>query len=92
MSNIQLVHRTPIEKGWSGDRKYCAVDRAGKKYLLRVSAAEQYERKKLEFEQDVYKRQAKVVMIFHVHFYVADGAVALFQTDRVGIGLRLRIF
>ena len=51
MSNIQLVHRTPIEKGWSGDRKYCAVDRAGKKYLLRVSAAEQYERKKLEFEQ-----------------------------------------
>ena len=26
----------PIEKGWSGDRKYCVTDRSGARYLLRV--------------------------------------------------------
>ncbi len=48
MTIEQLVCRTPIEKGWSGDRKFCALDAQGRKYLLRISPLEQYERKKEE--------------------------------------------
>lgn len=34
---------TEIEKGWSGDKKYCAV-KDGKKYLLRISAKKNYKK------------------------------------------------
>ena len=44
-----IVCRTPIEKGWSGDRKYCAVTEDGSKYLLRVSPLDRYDRRKQEF-------------------------------------------
>lgn len=39
-----------INKGWSGDLKYKVTAADGKTYLYRVSPAEQYERKKREFE------------------------------------------
>ena len=41
---------TLIQKGWSDDKKYCAVTKDGQKYLLRVSPLEQYDRKKSEYE------------------------------------------
>lgn len=34
---------TEIEKGWSGDKKYCAV-KDGKKYLLRISTKHNYKK------------------------------------------------
>jgi aminoglycoside phosphotransferase (APT) family kinase protein len=40
---------TPVDKGWSGDKKYCAETADGTKYLLRTSAPETFERKKAEF-------------------------------------------
>lgn len=40
----------PIDKGWSGDKKYCVTKAGGEKYLLRVSPIKQYEKKKSEFE------------------------------------------
>lgn len=46
-----VVSRIHIEKGWSGDRKYCAVTAGGEKYLLRISPMEQMERKLSEFER-----------------------------------------
>ncbi len=36
---------TEIEKGWSGDKKYCAV-KDGKKYLLRISPRKKYKNRK----------------------------------------------
>lgn len=45
----QIVSRTPVEKGWSGDKKYRAEDTDGNVYLLRVSPMEKYERRKAEF-------------------------------------------
>ena len=47
---MNFISREPINKGWSGDKKYCARDSEGRKYLLRVSPAEQYERKRCEYE------------------------------------------
>ena len=50
MSNYEFTSKTLIEKGWSDDKKYCAIDKEGNKFLLRVSPIEQYEQKKNEFE------------------------------------------
>lgn len=40
----------PINKGWSEDKKYRVTLADGTPYLLRVSSAEQYSRKKAEFK------------------------------------------
>ena len=40
---------TPVEKGWSSDRKYRIVTGSGEKLLLRVFDEDQYEVKKKEF-------------------------------------------
>lgn len=44
-----LTNRTPIEKGWSGDRKYRAEDAEGSAYLLRVSPPDRLERRREAF-------------------------------------------
>lgn len=49
MCGFAFSSKQPILKGWSGDKKYCVSTAAGDQYLLRVSPAEQYERKKAEF-------------------------------------------
>ncbi len=41
--------KTPIEKGWSGDKKYRVTDARGQPYLLRISPMEQHARKEREF-------------------------------------------
>ena len=41
-----IVSRTPIDKGWSGDQKYCAVTADDTKYLLRISPIDRLERKR----------------------------------------------
>lgn len=45
-----IIQKRPIEKGWSGDQKVCAVTADGAKYLLRVSPVDRLERKRREFE------------------------------------------
>ncbi len=37
MAKLEFVTKTPIEKGWSGDKKYCALTSDGTKYLLRIT-------------------------------------------------------
>ena len=46
-----IVSRVPIDKGWSGDRKYRIECADGNAYLLRVSPPEKYERRKEEFRR-----------------------------------------
>ncbi len=43
--------RVPIPKGWSGDKKFHITTADGVQYLLRISPAEQLERRKREFER-----------------------------------------
>ena len=45
----RIVSRSPIDQGWSADRKCCAVTDDGKKYLLRRSS---------EFKRIVWCAQA----------------------------------
>ena len=46
-----IVSRSSIDKGWSGDEKYCAVTADGQKYLLRISSVDRLERKCREYEK-----------------------------------------
>lgn len=50
MTERKFVSKESIDKGWSGDKKYCVTDEQGNKFLFRVSPIEQYERKKSEYE------------------------------------------
>lgn len=40
----EIVSRKPVEKGWSGDKKYRATTKDGKKYLLRITSQERAHR------------------------------------------------
>ena len=46
-----IVDKRLIDKGWSGDQKYCAVTADGHKYRLRISSVERLERKRREYEK-----------------------------------------
>ena len=45
-----IVSRSEITEGWSGDRKYCARSKDGNRYFLRISPVEKYDRRKRCFE------------------------------------------
>ena len=38
------ITREPVDKGWSGDKKYCIATADGTKYLLRITAPERAHR------------------------------------------------
>ena len=47
---MNFATKEPINKGWSSDKKYCATDKNGTRYLLRVSDIAQYDAKRSEFD------------------------------------------
>lgn len=40
----QIKTREIVDKGWSGDKKYCVTTKSGEKYLLRITTPEKAER------------------------------------------------
>lgn len=67
----QIVTRNPIDKGWSGDRKYCAVTADGRKFLLRISTKDRLERKRREYE-----RMREVAVLGHS---LGEGEIRVMQ-------------
>ena len=67
-----ISSRTLIEKGWSGDRKYCAVTADGQKYLLRISTIDRLERKRREYEKMCEVAQLGIPMRLPVEFGTCD--------------------
>ena len=63
-----IISRTPIDKGWSGDQKYCAVTANGQKYLLRISSIDRLERKRQEYEKMSQVAQLGIPMCLPVEF------------------------
>ena len=47
---MEYIKREVIDKGWSGDQKYCVTDAAGRQYLLRISPPERRERVERTYE------------------------------------------
>ena len=67
-----IVTRTPIDKGWSGDQKYCALTADGSKYLLRISSIDRLERKRREYEKMCEIAQLGIPMCLPVEFGICD--------------------
>ena len=68
-----IVSKTLIDKGWSGDRKYCAMTDDDRKYLLRVSTADCLERKRCEFDRMVEATALGIPMCLPIEFGTAPG-------------------
>ena len=67
-----ISSRTLIEKGWSGDQKYCAITADGQKYLLRISTIDRLERKRREYEKMGEVAQLGFSMCLPVEFGTCD--------------------
>lgn len=71
---------TTIEKGWSGEQKYCVTDKKGEKYLLRLSHMEQYECKKAEFENMQKVSDLGISMCQPIEFGICEEGVYSLQS------------
>lgn len=80
MTEFKFVSKIPINKGWSDDKKYCVTATDETKYLLRVSPAEQYERKKLEFEMMQQVESLGVPMCKPIEFGICEEGVYSIQS------------
>lgn len=80
MSSYHFISKELIQKGWSGDKKYCAIDESGNKFLLRVSPIEEYERKKSEFELMQQVAALGIPMCEPLEFGTCDEGVYSVQT------------
>ena len=67
-----IITRTSIDKGWSGDQKYCAITADGQKYLLRISTIDRLERKRREYEKMSEVAQLGISMCMPVKFGTCD--------------------
>lgn len=75
-----IVTKIPIDKGWSGDRKYCASTTNGDKYLLRISSIDRLERKRREFEMMRKVADLGIPMCLPIEFGVYDDCVYSVQS------------
>lgn len=80
MSSYHFMSKELIEKGWSGDKKYCAIDKNSNKFLLRVSPIGQYEQKKNEFELMQKIAMLDIPMCKPLEFGVSDEGVYSVQS------------
>ena len=67
-----IVSRTLIDRGWSGDRKFCALTADGSKYLLRISSLDRLERKRREYEKMGEVAKLGIPMCMPVEFGVCE--------------------
>ena len=82
---MDFTKSEPLEKGWSVDKKYCVTGKDGKKYLLRISPIEQYDRKKAMFEMTKWVAALGVPMCVPVEFGVNDEGVYVIQSWIEGV-------
>ena len=67
-----IISKTNIDKGWSGDRKYCAIASEGEKYLLRVSTIDRLDRKRREFDSMGKVAVLGIPMCLPLEFGICD--------------------
>ena len=75
-----IVQKIPINKGWSGDKKFCAVTAEGDKYLLRISPIELLERKKRQFDRMKDAAALNIPMCMPVEFGTCEEGVYSIQS------------
>ena len=76
----RFVSAEPIDKGWSGDKKYCVTQADGTRYLLRISPIERYEHRKMMFEMQQKVAALGVPMCEPIEFGTCDVGVYSIQS------------
>ncbi len=64
----QIKTREIIDKGWSGDKKYCVTTESGEKYLLRITSPEKTEHFRRCFLHMVEASRLEIPMCIPVEF------------------------
>ena len=73
-----IVSREPVDKGWSGDKKFCVITGSGEKYLLRITTPEKAERFHLGYMRMEEVAKLGVPMCLPVEFgQCAEGTYAI---------------
>lgn len=75
-----IAYRTSLDKGWSRDRKYCAVTADGEKYLLRISSLDRLERKQREYEKMNEVAQLGIPMCLPLEFGICQEGIYSIQS------------
>lgn len=76
----RIADKLPIDKGWSGDRKYRIADDRGQVYLLRVSPMERYARREAEFRRMEQVAALGIPMCRPIEFGVCPEGVYTIQS------------
>ena len=77
-----------IEKGWSHEQKYKVTDKSGQSFLLRITPMEQYEQKKVEFENMKRVSRLGIPMCQPIELGTCDEGVYSLQSWIDGRDLR----
>ena len=77
---MQFVSKTPIQKGWSNDKKYCVTDENGVRYLLRISDISEHDKKLAEFRMMERVAALGVPMCKPIEFGACDEEVYSVQS------------
>lgn len=73
-----IITRRPVEKGWSGDQKYCVTTADGSKYLLRITSPERAHRLHLGYLRMQESAALEIPMCLPVEFgECPEGAYAI---------------
>lgn len=77
---MNFIAKEPINKGWSGDKKYCVTDENGTRYLLRVSDIAQYDAKQSEFHMMKKVASLGVPMCQPIEFGICEEGIYSVQS------------
>lgn len=73
-----IVSRSLIDKGWSGDLKYCVTTSNGQRYLLRFSPEDRAQRREQEFRRMQQVAQLGIAMCLPMEFgHCPEGVYAI---------------
>ena len=80
MSQFRFHTITPIHKGWSCDKKYCAATSDGEKYLLRITPTEKSGSRKEMFDMQKRVSALGVPMCQPIELGKCEEGVYIVQT------------
>ena len=76
----RLTKKEPIEKGWSGDKKYRAVTDTGEPYLLRVFSPEKQERVTAQFQRMQAAAELEIPMCLPMEWGICSQGPYMIQS------------
>ena len=76
----KIAKRIPIDKGWSGDQKFCVTTDDAQAYLLRIAPMEKFDRKRREFDKMHEVAQLGIPMCLPLEFGTCEEGVYSIQS------------